>query len=199
MTDELVLGSRNAHKLREFRQLLAPVSVVPLPESVELPPETGETFAENAATKARAAARGTGAPALGEDSGIVVPALSGAPGIRSARYAGPDATDEENLAKLLAEAEALTDRTAAYVCALVFAAPGDEETLFEGRCGGTLAHRPAGSGGFGYDPIFVPDEGPDSLTMAQLPPERKNAISHRGRAAHALLEWLASREKEGVR
>jgi XTP/dITP diphosphohydrolase len=132
-------------------------------------------------------------PALGEDSGIVVRALGDAPGTRSARYAGEDASDADNLAKLLREAEGVEDRAAAYECALAFATPDGEERLFEGSCRGRLAERPAGAGGFGYDPIFVPEDGPSGLTMASLPPGQKNAMSHRGKAAARLLEWLASR------
>jgi len=189
---ELVLASRNAHKVRELGALLAPNDVLALPEGIELPPEDGDTYAENALVKARAGARNTGRPTLGEDSGIEVRALDGAPGIRSARYAGEEATDGQNLDKLLRAAEGLDDRAAAYVCALAFVAPGGEEVLFEGRCEGVLAERPRGEGGFGYDPIFEPADAAPGQTMAELPPERKNAISHRGRAARQLLEWLRS-------
>jgi XTP/dITP diphosphohydrolase len=189
----LVLGSRNAHKLRELRALLAPQPLDPLPDSADLPPETGTTFAENARAKARATAGATGRPALGEDSGIVVPALGGAPGVSSARYAGPDATDEENRQKLLRETARADDRSAAYVCALAFAEPGGEERMFEGRCEGSLAPNPSGTGGFGYDPIFIPAEGDGDGTMASLPPVRKNEISHRGKAARLFLDWLSSR------
>ena len=133
-------------------------------------------------------------PALGEDSGIVVAALGGGPGVRSARYAGEDADDRQNLLKLLAETERAEDRRAAYVSALAFASPNGEERLFEGRCEGRLAHEPSGSGGFGYDPIFIPDAGPGGdVTMASLTPDQKNEISHRGRAARLLVRWLSSR------
>jgi XTP/dITP diphosphohydrolase len=190
---QLVLGSRNAHKLRELRELLAPQDLEPLPEEVELPLETGASFAENAQAKARATTDATGRPALGEDSGITVIGLGGAPGIRSARYAGPDAGDQDNLQKLLQETQGLEDRSAAYVCALAFADPDGEERIFEARCEGRLAREPNGSGGFGYDPIFIPDDEVGELTMASLPPERKNEISHRGRAARLFLDWLSSR------
>jgi XTP/dITP diphosphohydrolase len=126
-------------------------------------------------------------PAIGDDSGIVAEALGGAPGVRSARYAGPDATDEENLRKLIAEAP--DGSRVAYVCALAYVAPDGTELVVEGRCEGTLTHRPRGENGFGYDPAFVPDEHPDR-TMAELRPEEKDAISHRGRAARALLARL---------
>jgi XTP/dITP diphosphohydrolase len=190
---QLVLGSRNAHKLRELRALLAPHDLEPVPDAVELPPETGESFVENARSKAVAAAEATGRPALGEDSGIAVPALGGAPGIRSARYAGPNADDEGNLQKLLHAVQELEDRSAAYVCALAFADPDGEERIFEARCEGRLAREPSGDGGFGYDPIFIPADGDDEFTMASLPPEEKNAISHRGKAARLFLDWLSAR------
>jgi XTP/dITP diphosphohydrolase len=185
---ELVLATRNAHKLREFAGLLAPHEIVPLPEAVELPPEDGDTFAANALGKARAAAAATGATAIADDSGIEAEALGGAPGVYSARFAGEHATDEENLAKLLREAPA--GSPVAYVCALALVAPGGEEQLFEGRCTGRLAAEPRGDGGFGYDPAFVPDDDAGGRTMAELEPAEKAAISHRGRAARALLDRL---------
>jgi XTP/dITP diphosphohydrolase len=191
---KLVLASRNPHKLRELEGMLEGHDLQPLPEEVGLPPETGETFAENALAKARSAASAIGRAALGEDSGIVVAALGGAPGIRSARYAGEEATDEQNLAKLIREMEGVHDRRAAYVCALAFAEPGGEERLFEARCDGRLALVPEGEGGFGYDPIFIAQDSPrENLTMASLSPQEKDALSHRGRAAALLLEWLGSR------
>jgi XTP/dITP diphosphohydrolase len=184
----LVLATRNPHKLRELAPLLRPYELDALPGDVELPPETGETFADNAVAKARAAAQATGRPAVADDSGIAAEALGGAPGVRSARYAGEEATDEENLAKLLREAPA--GSPVAYVCALAYVDPETGvEHVVEGRCEGTLADRPRGDGGFGYDPAFVPAEHPDR-TMAELAPQEKHAISHRGRAARALLAWL---------
>jgi XTP/dITP diphosphohydrolase len=185
----LVLATRNQHKVRELGVLLAPHEVLPLPDDVELPPETGETFAENAIAKARAATAATGLPAIADDSGIEAYALDGAPGVRSARYAGEDATDEENLSKLLREVPTDGDRRVAYVCALAYV-KGDEERLFEGRCEGALVHKPRGSGGFGYDPAFLPMDRDDDRTMAELSVEEKDAISHRGRAARAFLAWL---------
>jgi XTP/dITP diphosphohydrolase len=185
----LVLSTRNQHKVRELQVLLAPHEVLPLPGDVELPPETGHTFAENALGKARAAAEATGLPAVADDSGIEAAALGGAPGVRSARYAGEDAGDEENLSKLLREVPADGDRRVAYVCALAYV-NGDEEELFEGRCEGMLASEPRGSGGFGYDPAFIPSDRDDGRTMAELSVEEKDAISHRGRAARAFLAWL---------
>ena len=186
----LVLASRNPHKLRELALLLEPHELDPRPGDVELPPETGETFAQNALAKARAAARATGTAAVGDDSGIEAAALGGAPGVRSARYAGEGASDEQNLAKLLREVPRDGDRRVAYVCALAYVEPGGSEQLVEERCEGTLVHEPRGSGGFGYDPAFLADDVPDDRTMAELSGEEKDAISHRGRAARALLEIL---------
>jgi XTP/dITP diphosphohydrolase len=183
----LVLATRNPHKVREFGRLLPGHEVVELPDGVELPPETGATFADNALHKARAAARATGAPAIADDSGIEAQALGGAPGVRSARYAGPDATDAANLDKLRAEAP--PGSGLAYVCALAYV-DGETERLFEGRCTGRMASEPRGAGGFGYDPVFLPDDGDGARTMAELSDSEKDAISHRGRAARALLAWL---------
>ena len=188
----LVLSTRNAHKVRELAPLLRPHALDPLPDDVELPPETGETFAENALGKARAAARATGRAAVADDSGIAAEALGGAPGVRSARYAGEDATDEENLAKLLRDVAAGGDRRVAYVCALAHATPDGRTHVVEGRCEGRLAAQPRGGGGFGYDPALVPDDPGDGRTMAELAPAEKDAISHRGRAARALRDWLAA-------
>lgn len=184
----LVLATRNAHKLREFETLLTPHEIVVLPDDVQLPPETADTFDANALGKARAAAAATGLPAIADDSGIAAAALGGAPGVRSARYAGEDASDEENLAKLLREAPA--GSALAYVCALAYVDQTGAEQLVEGRCSGTLAADPRGDGGFGYDPAFVPDDISDGRTMAELDPAEKDAISHRGRAARALLALL---------
>src|SRR5215218_2346314 len=190
MEPTLVLATRNEHKVRELAGLLAPWRLEPLPVAVELPPETADTFAGNATIKARAAAEATGRPAIADDSGIAAAALGGAPGVRSARFAGEDATDEENLAKLLREAPA--GSALAYVCALAYVDAGSGEHVVEGRCTGTLDPDPRGDGGFGYDPAFRPDDIADGRTMAQLRPDEKDAISHRGRAARALLELLDS-------
>jgi XTP/dITP diphosphohydrolase len=183
----LVLATRNPGKRREFARLLAPHEVVALPADVTLPPETGATFEANALPKARAAAQATGLAAIADDSGIEAGALDGAPGVRSARYAGEDATDRENLDKLRAEAP--PQSALRYVCALAYV-EGDTEHVVEGDCTGTMAARPAGTGGFGYDPVFLPDDAPGGRTMAELTDDEKDAISHRGRAARALLAWL---------
>ena len=187
----LVLASRNAHKLRELNVLLAPHELVPLPDSVDLPPETGTTFAENALVKARTAAAATGMPAVADDSGIEAAALGGAPGIYSARFAGEDASDEENLRKLLRDVAPDGDTRVAYVCALALVDGDGRERIVEGRCSGRLTHEPRGDGGFGYDPAVVPDDYSDGRTMAELTVDVKDAISHRGRAARALLALLA--------
>lgn len=191
-----MLATRSDHKLRELSGLMRPYELVSLPEDVKLPPETGTTFADNALGKARAAAVATGRPAVADDSGIEAAALRGAPGVWSARYAGEDATDEENLAKLLRKVPEDGDRGVAYVCALAYVEPGGREEVVHGRCEGRLAHEPRGDGGFGYDPAFVPDDYPgDERTMAELLPQEKDAISHRGRAARALVIRLLDAEE----
>src|SRR6476646_8260011 len=194
----LLLATHNEHKRREFARLLPatadgePWELAVLSASVVLPPEEGETFAENALGKARAAAAATGRPSIADDSGIEAHGLGGRPGVRSARYAGENATDEENLAKLLEEVGRQDDRRVAYVSVIGLVDEGGNESIFEGRCEGTLATEPRGTGGCGYDPAFVPDDtGPgDRRTMAELSPEEKNAISHRGRAARSLATHL---------
>jgi len=187
----LLLATGSAHKQREFAALLAPHSIDPLPEGVVLGPELGETYASNALEKARTAARATGCTAIADDSGIEAHALGGRPGVHSRRYAGTTASDEANLAKLLAEAPPGSRLT--YVCAIAYIDPhaAAGEYVFEGRCDGRLAAAPRGTGGFGYDPAFLPDDGPAGRTMAELTQQEKDAISHRGRAAGALLRWLA--------
>jgi XTP/dITP diphosphohydrolase len=186
---KLLLATRNEHKRREFARLLPGHEVETLPAAVELPPEVGETFAENALGKARAAAAATGRVAIADDSGIESEVLGGAPGVRSARYAGEGATDAQNLQKLLREAPA--GSALAYVCALAYVdSARGVERVFEGRCTGRLAVESRGEGGFGYDPAFLPDDGPPDTTMAELTDQQKDAISHRGRAARTLEEWL---------
>ena len=190
----LVLATRNPHKLREFRRLIEPagIAVEALPDGTQLPPEDGNSFAENALPKARAAAAGAGRASIADDSGIEAAALGGAPGVRSARYAGERASDQQNLDKLMREAP--VGSPLRYVCALVYVDPAARhEQLFFGYCDGRLAERPRGSRGFGYDPAFIPDESDGSRTMAELSDEEKDAISHRGKAARALLAWLEGR------
>ncbi len=186
----LVLATRNPHKLREFERLLAPagIAVEPLPDGIELPPEVGESFEANAVPKARAAAAATGRASIADDSGIEADALGGRPGVRSARYAGEDAGDADNLEKLMREAPAGSGLR--YVCALAYVDPerGVEQVLF-GHCHGRLAAQTRGSGGFGYDPAFLPDGDHGGRTMAELTDAEKDAISHRGGAVGALLRW----------
>jgi XTP/dITP diphosphohydrolase len=191
----VILATGNRHKLAEMRELLPGVELEPLPEGFEMPPETGDTFEANALIKARAAhAASPGKQVLADDSGIEAGDLGGAPGIYSARYAGEDADDETNLAKLLREVDAAGgNRRAAYVCALALIDPDGAERIFEARCEGYLLREQRGTGGFGYDPAFVPDEtGPeDPRTMAEISAAEKHAISHRGKAARLLLADLA--------
>jgi XTP/dITP diphosphohydrolase len=194
---ELVLATGNAGKLREMREILAPwrVRVRSLAEFTQASAaETGLTFVENALLKARFAASASGLPAIADDSGLEVDALHGAPGIYSARYAGADAGDAANNARLLRELAQVPDaaRTARYRCAMVYLrwpedpAPVVAQAHWEGRIG----HAPRGSGGFGYDPLFLVDDG--LRTAAELAPADKNERSHRGQALRRLVVALAS-------
>jgi XTP/dITP diphosphohydrolase len=192
----LVLATRNDHKLRELGQLMQPIELDPLPDEVTLPPEIGTTFADNALGKARAAAAATGRATIADDSGIQAAALGGAPGVWSARFAGEGATDEENLAKLLREVPPDGDTRVTYLCAIAYVEPGGREEVVHGRCEGRLTHEPRGDGGFGYDPAVIPDDHPGDLTMAELTPEQKDAISHRGRAARELRALLLEAEEK---
>ena len=191
----LVLAPGNAGKLREMRAILAPWQVDVRPQSEftgGAADETGLSFVENAILKARFAASAAGLPAIADDSGLEVDALDGAPGIRSARYAGPGADDASNNARLLAELDTVPDagRGARYRCAMVYlrgpldASPVICQASWEGR----IARLPRGSGGFGYDPLFLVGEG--QTTAAELDPERKNRESHRGQALRALVAAL---------
>jgi XTP/dITP diphosphohydrolase len=187
----MILATRNAHKLAEVRRMLGEGEITALPEEVALGPEVGETFAQNALAKAREAAAATAGVAIADDSGICAQALGGAPGVRSARFAGEGASDEQNLALLIERVPA--GSALAYVCAIAYVDPGQAlERVFEGRCEGTMASEARGSGGFGYDPVFVPTGG-DGRTMAQLDAGEKDALSHRGAALRALAAWLAER------
>jgi XTP/dITP diphosphohydrolase len=186
---QIVLATRNDHKLREFRRLLPGLELEPLPPDVVVPPEDGDTYVANALIKARAATAALGRAAIADDSGVEAAALGGRPGVRSARFAGEQATDEENLARLRADAPAGSPLR--YVCVIAHVAPDGTETCFYGACAGTLAGEARGEGGFGYDPAFIPEDIPDGRTMAELDDAEKDAISHRGRAARALLGWLA--------
>jgi XTP/dITP diphosphohydrolase len=188
----LALATRNPGKVREIREICADWPVRWLADGTEVPEveETGHTYLENALAKARVAAEALQMPALADDSGIEVDALRGAPGVRSARFAGEGATDPQNLALLIERIRQVdpAERTARYRCVAVCAFPDGGEMWAEGVCEGALIAEPRGSGGFGYDPLFVPVG--EARTMAELPPAEKNAISHRGRAFRALGEQL---------
>jgi XTP/dITP diphosphohydrolase len=196
----VILATGNRHKLAEMRELLPGIELEPLPAGFEMPPEDGDSFEANALIKARAAHAATGAQVVADDSGIEAEDLGGAPGIYSARYAGAGADDETNLAKLLREVNGAGGRRrAAYVCALALIDADGSEHVFEARCGGYLLPEGKGTGGFGYDPAFVPDEtGPeDERTMAELSAAEKHEISHRGKAARLLAAHLELAAERG--
>lgn len=193
----VVLGTHNAHKVEELRRILATgdlavelVGMDAFPDVAEVA-ETGATFAENALLKAHAVAAATGLPSIADDSGLCVDALNGMPGVLSARWAGPARADRANLELVLNQLRETPDFRlgAAFVCAAAIALPDGPEHVVEGRVEGRLIREPRGTGGFGYDPIFVPTES--SLTMAELEPAAKDAISHRGRAFRALVPVLS--------
>ncbi len=194
MRTKLLVATRNRGKLREIVHFLQdlPIEIEGLEVFPELPPveETGSTFLENARTKALSVALQTGLPSLADDSGLEVEALGGAPGVISSRYGGREGDDAANIARLLREMEGLPEesRRARFVCVLVLAHPDGLWVSVEGVCPGRIAEAPRGTGGFGYDPVFVP-EGLER-TMAQLSLEEKNSLSHRGRALRALRELL---------
>ena len=191
----VVLASNNKGKLREFGELLADFHMEIIPQSEYRVPEveeTGLTFVENAILKARNAAARAGLPAIADDSGIEVDALHGAPGIRSARFAGPEASDQANLEKLLAQLEGVPEarRNARFQCLVVYLEHAEDPTpiICQGTWEGRITLEPRGDNGFGYDPIFfLPDRG---CTAAELPSQSKNAISHRGQALRKLVEAL---------
>ncbi len=193
MTIPLVLASDNRGKLAEFAQLLAPLGFALKAQGELGIPEADEphaSFVENALANARHASRLSGLPALADDSGICVPALGGAPGVYSARYAGEPKSDAANNAKLVRELAAQTDKSAYYYCVLVYLRHADDPqpVIAEGRWDGELVSEPRGAGGFGYDPHFlVRDLG---MTAAELPAEEKNRLSHRGQALRALIGKL---------
>lgn len=194
----VVLASSNAGKLREFAELLAPTGMQLQRQSdlgIEPPPETGDTFLENALIKARNAARHAGLPAIADDSGIEVDALDGGPGVYSARYAGEGASDEENLEKLLRALESVPpeQRTARYRCVVVYVESADDPRplIGEGAWEGTIILERRGRGGFGYDPSFVPRG--ETRTVAEMSAAEKHAQSHRGQALRAFLAQLGAR------
>jgi XTP/dITP diphosphohydrolase len=189
----LVIASSNPGKLREFRRLLSPLGIETIPQGdlgLADSDEPHASFVENALVKARHASRHARLPALADDSGVCVDALRGAPGVQSARYAGEPRSDQRNNDKLIADLEGVADRRAHYYCMLALMRHGDdpEPMLVEGRWDGTIIDMPRGAGGFGYDPHFL--DAATGMTGAELPLERKNALSHRGKAMRALLERL---------
>jgi XTP/dITP diphosphohydrolase len=189
----LILATSNLHKVGEMRELLPGLELEPLPGGYESPVEDGDSFEANALIKARAAHAALGGAVIADDSGVEAEDLGGAPGIYSARYAGEGAGDEDNLDKLLREVDAAGgERRAAYVCVLALIDADGSEHIFEANCTGRLLRERRGDGGFGYDPIFVPDAtGPeDERTMSELSQAEKNEISHRGRAARLLAAHL---------
>jgi XTP/dITP diphosphohydrolase len=196
MTD-LLVATRNPGKLAELRRLLdaervAGVRALGLADVPEFPeePETGATFAENALAKARDATKATGLAAVADDSGLAVDALGGMPGVLSARWSGRHGDDRANLELVLGQLADVPDgrRGAAFVCAAALVVPGGREVVVHGEWTGRLARAPRGTGGFGYDPVFVPDG--ETRTSAELTPQEKDALSHRGRAMRALLPHL---------
>ena len=187
----LVLASNNPHKVREISRIVAPMGLVlktlaDFPELAE-PPETSDTFEGNALEKANFVFARTGLPTLADDSGLEVDALGGGPGVHSKRFT-PEATAEANNRKLLSELQGVEARGARFVCALALVSARGEACI-RGTVEGQIAHAPSGDGGFGYDPLFLPIEAPGK-SMAELAPQEKDAISHRGRALIALPEML---------
>jgi XTP/dITP diphosphohydrolase len=195
MTDRLVLATRNAHKVAELAEILGAagldVELLPLPDDAPDVVEDGLTFAENALKKSRSAAAATGLPSVADDSGLCVDALNGMPGVFSARWAGTAHDDAANLALVLEQTADVPDesRGAHFTCAAALVLPSGEERVVEGRVDGVLIRTPRGTGGFGYDPAFVP-LGHDRTT-AEMSSDEKNAISHRGVAFRALAPVLA--------
>ncbi len=193
MTPRFVLASANPDKAEEIRAILAPagVDLVPRPPEVPDVEETGATLLENARLKAVALVAATGVPAVADDTGLAVDALGGAPGVWSSRYAGPGATYADNVAKLLAALEGVPEerRTARFETVVLARFPDGSEVTASGAVEGRIATRPPGTGGFGYDPVFVPVEG-DGRSFAEMSPAEKHALSHRGRAFRALARRL---------
>lgn len=186
----LVLATRNRGKTKEIRDLLEgfPVEIKNLDDFGTLSEieEDGDTFDDNAFKKASFTAKALGLPAMADDSGLEVEALGGAPGVRSARYTGPNATDQDNNAKLLKEMHGKDNRAAAFMCVISVAVPSGVALTYEGRCEGMIAQTPAGNQGFGYDPVFY--YPPLKKTFAQLTVEEKNRVSHRGKALAEMKE-----------
>jgi XTP/dITP diphosphohydrolase len=201
----IVLATRNQGKLKEFQEIFKnfPVEIKSLQDFATIPEvvEDGRTFDDNAYKKASFTAKVLGIPAIADDSGLVVEALDGAPGVYSARYAGENATDRDNIQKLLKELEGKTNRRAAFECVISIAVPSGPALTYEGRCEGEIISEPRGEGGFGYDPVFYyPGFG---KTFAEADMAEKNSISHRGKALaefvsefDKVLTWLMQRVAE---
>jgi XTP/dITP diphosphohydrolase len=191
---QLVIATANPDKAAEITAILEPagLALVPRPSWVPAVEEIGLTLEENALLKGRALVAATGSPSIADDTGLEVVALDGAPGVRSARFAGEEATYEENVALLVSRMEGVRDRRARFrtVAAAVF--PDGSEVAAEGTVEGTIATSPRGEGGFGYDPVFIPDEG-DGRSFAEMTAAEKNACSHRARAFAALVTLLEAR------
>ncbi len=183
----LWLATQNRGKVRELQALLPNLDIRSIDPDLELPDETGETFTENARIKAEFVAESLGEPSLADDSGLCVDELGGAPGVRSARFA--PGSDADRCAALLAALGSAEDRRAHFTCALALARPGRPTVFASGRCDGRIALEPSGTGGFGYDPIFVPDG--ETRTMAELSSAEKNARSHRAAALAVMLHHLS--------
>jgi XTP/dITP diphosphohydrolase len=186
------MASANAHKAKEIAEILTDHDIEPRPTGMGEVVESEKTLEGNARLKAEAVCAETGTPAVADDTGLEVDALGGLPGVRSARFAGDSATDEENLAKLLNEMQEVPDinRTARFRTVAMVVFPDGGETLAHGVVEGVIAIQSSGSGGFGYDSVFIPNEG-EGLTFAEMKPEEKNIISHRGRAFRLLATMLA--------
>jgi XTP/dITP diphosphohydrolase len=186
-----VIATANPDKQREIAEILGPdIRLLPRPDGVDDIEETGETLEDNARLKARAIAEATGTPAIADDTGLEVDALGGAPGVYSARYSGEGATYSSNVAKLLREMEPFTwERTARFRTVAAVAWPGGRDLTAEGSVPGSITTEPRGGEGFGYDPVFVPDEG-DGRTFAEMSNAEKHALSHRGRAFRALAQLI---------
>lgn len=190
----LVLASANPDKVREIAAVLDGVELLPRPEGVPEVEEDGATLEDNARLKARALVAATGQPSVADDTGLEVVALGGEPGVRSARWAGPGATYSDNVARLLGELAGVTDRRARFRTVALVCFPDGREVLAEGAVAGVIAVEPRGAGGFGYDPVFVPDGG-GGRTFAEMPPVDKHVLSHRGRAFRVLAAALANAER----
>ena len=192
MSGPFILATANPDKAREIVQILSAFELLPRPESVPEVEETGETLTDNALLKAQALVDATGQPAIADDTGLEVAALGGAPGVYSSRYSGEHATYADNVAKLVGAMRAVPigEREARFRTVAVAVWPDGRRQIAEGVVDGVIAPEPRGHNGFGYDPVFIPSDG-DGRTMAELSPEEKNAISHRGRAFAALAELLA--------